>query len=431
MRSILGAQQTRKLSGLVAAQVLIAAPLFAQPSGTPPAFNRDVAPILFQHCAVCHHAGEIAPFSLMSYQDAKGHAREIVQAIQSHRMPPWQPEAGSPEFSNDRRLTEKEIRTIAQWSAGGAPEGQAKDLPPTPRFADGWQLGKPDLILTMPRSFAVPANSPETYRCFVLPADLPADRYLRAVELRPGTSSVVHHAIVVQDPHRAGRRLEKSPGEGYPCGGGFGFAMPGMLAMWTAGTVAHADPDRVSTVLRKSSDIVVQLHLRPAKQDRGVQAAIGLYFAKEPPRRSPVDLAITSYDVDIPAGKRDHKVTGFAYVPVDVDAFSVFAHAHFLATGFNVKATLPDGAVKRLLLIRHWNFDWQDNYWFASPLRLPAGTRLDMEVTYDNSAGNPRNPNSPPKRVTWGFLSTDEMCEVHLRGAAVDAGVAVPTEHMH
>jgi hypothetical protein len=106
---------------------------------------------------------------------------------------------------------------------------------------------------------------------------------------------------------------------------------------------------------------------------------------------------------------------------VDVDAFSIFAHAHYLATGFKVTATLPSGDVKRLLLIKHWSFDWQENYWFASPLRLPAGTRLDIEVTYDNSGNNPRNPNSPPKRVTWGFLTTDEMCEVHVRGAPVDA----------
>jgi hypothetical protein len=397
----------------------------------PPVFTRDVAPLLYKHCAMCHHPGAAAPFSLLSYQDARSHARQIVQATQSRRMPPWQPEPGYGEFSNDRRLAEKEIGTIAAWAAAGAPEGLPEDLPRVPEFADGWQLGKPDLILTMPRAFDVLAAGEETYRCFVLPAGLASDQYVRAVELRPGNSGVVHHAIVVQDPRRAGRRLEKSPGGGYPCGGGFGFAMPGMLAMWTAGTVAHPDPDGIAAVLRKNSDVVVQLHLRPAKQDRRVQAAIGLYFAKQAHQRPPLDLSVTSYDVDIPAGKRGHTVTGFSYVPVDVDAFSIFAHAHFLATGFKVTATLPEGEVKRLLLIRRWNFDWQENYWFAHPLRLPAGTRLDMEVTYDNSQSNPRNPNKPPKRVTWGFLSTDEMCEVHVRAAAVDAGVEFTAEHVH
>ena len=417
----------REQSARLAALTLMAA--VSGPAAAP-TFNRDIAPMLFRHCAVCHHPGEVAPFSLLSYQDARSRARQIAGATKARVMPPWQPEPDYASFSNDRRLSEEEIRTIEAWAAGGAPEGLAKDLPAVPQFADGWQLGKPDLTLTMARAVEVPANSPETYRCFSLPTGLASDQYVRAVELRPGTPGGVHHAIVVEDPHQAGRRLETAPGDGYPCGGGFGFSMPGMLTMWTAGTVAHADPEGIATVVKKNSDLVVQLHLRPGTEDRRVQATIGLYFAKEPPRRSPLDLSITSYDVDIPAGAH-HKVTGFSYVPADVDAFSIFAHAHFLATGFRVTATLPDGEVKRLLLIKRWNFDWQENYWFASPLRLPAGPRLDMEVTYDNSPGNPRNPNSPPKRVTWGFLATDEMCEVHLRGAAVDAGIDLTPEHVH
>ncbi len=386
-----------------------------------PTFSRTIAPILFQHCAVCHHPGEVAPFPLLTYQDARGHAKQIAMVTQKRYMPPWQPEPGYGNFSNDRRLTDAQIQLIQEWVAAGAPEGRPQDLPPVPQFTGGWQLGRPELVLAMPRAVEVPANSPETYRCFVLPGGLAADRYVRAVEFRPGGSGAVHHAIVVQDSRGAGRRLERRPGEGYPCGGGFGFAMPGMLTMWTAGTVAHADPEGIATVLKRNSDLVVQLHLRSGKQPRKAQAAIGLYFAEKPPARTPMDLSVTSYDVDIPAGVRNHKVTGFSYVPLDMDAFSIFAHAHYLATGFNVNATLPTGEVKRLLLIRHWNFDWQENYWFATPVRLPAGTRIDMEVQYDNSENNPRNPNSPPRRVTWGFLTTDEMCEVHVRGVSVDA----------
>jgi mono/diheme cytochrome c family protein len=413
---------------LIAAMVPLRALVAAQ---RVPTFNRDVAPVLFRRCAVCHHPGEVAPFSLLKYEDARSRARQIAGAVESRRMPPWQPEPGFGDFSNDRRLSDSEIRIIAAWAGAGAPEGAAKDLPPAPQFVDGWQLGKPDLTLTMPRPIEVKARESETYRCFVLPVNSHKDLYVRALELRPGTSGVVHHAIVVLDPHRAGRRLEKEPGEGYACDGGFGFAMPGMLAMWTAGTVAHADPDGVAAVLRKNSDIVIQLHLRPGNQDRQVQASLGLYLAKSPPRRTPVDLAVTSYDVDIPAGRRDHIVNAFSYVPADADVFSIFAHAHFLAKSFKVRATLPDGEQKDLLLIRHWNFDWQENYWYAKPLRLPAGTRLDIEVVYDNSAENPRNPNSPPKRVTWGFLATDEMCEVHLRGVYLDAAIQPPPEHMH
>ncbi|MFN7995935.1 MAG: cytochrome c [Bryobacteraceae bacterium] len=400
-------------------------------SAATPTFNRDIAPVFFKRCAMCHHPGEVAPFSLLHYADARSRAKLIASAVESRRMPPWLPEPGYGDFSNDRRLTDAEIRMITAWAAAGAPKGDDRDLPPAPQFPDGWQLGKPDLTLTMAKAIDVPAGGKEMYQCFVLPVGAATDQYVRAVELRPGTAGAVHHAIVVQDPHRAGRRLEKAPGEGYACDGGFGFSMPGMLAMWTAGTVAHADPDGVAAVFRKNSDIVIQLHLRPAKQDRRVQATLGLYFAKEAPRRNPIDLAVTDYDIDIPPGKPDHTVTAFSYVPTDTDVFSIFAHAHFLAKAFRVTATLPEGEKKNLLLIRHWNFDWQENYWYAAPLRLPAGTRLDMEVVYNNSAGNPRNPNSPPQRVTWGFLGTDEMCEVHLRGAAVDSSFQFTPEHMH
>jgi mono/diheme cytochrome c family protein len=429
MRNRQGRFSSAALIAFITAPGLAGAP---GPGAAPaPTFSRDVATLLFRHCTMCHHAGGAAPFPLLSYDEAASRAKQIVLAIQSRRMPPWQPEPGYGEFLNDRRLSEAEITTIATWANQGSPEGPPRDLPPRPQYPDGWQLGKPDLTLTMTEPFEVRANSAEAYRCFVLPAALPADRYLRAVELRPGRSGVVHHAIVVEDPRRAGRNLEKEPGKGYPCDGGFGFAMPGMLTMWTAGTVAHADPEGIAATLRRNSDLVIQLHLRPHNKDATVRASIGLYFAEKRPKRTPFDLSITSYDVDIPPGKADYKVASFSYVPMDVDAFSIYAHAHFLATGFKVTATLPEGEVKPLLLIRHWNFDWQENYWFTAPLRLPAGTRLDMEVTYDNSAGNPRNPNSPPKRVTWGFRGTDEMCEVHVRAAAVDSDIVPPSEHVH
>lgn len=396
-----------------------------------PNFSRDVAPILYRRCATCHHAGEVAPFALLSYRDAKLHARQIAAAVEKRYMPPWQAEAGAVAFSNDRRLTDAEIHTLTAWNAAGAPEGDARTAPAAPKFYDGWQLGKPDQVLNMPVAFPVPAGGKEMYRCFVIPAGLVSERYVRAVEFRPETPGVIHHAIVVQDPHQAGRRLEKRPGEGYPCGGGFGFAMPGMLTMWTAGTVAHADPPGIAVLLKKGSDLVVQLHIRPRRDAALAKVRIGLYFAAQSAAREPVDLSVTSYDVDVPAGEATHRVRAFSYVPTDVDAYSIFAHAHYLATAFRVTATLPDGEVKLLLSIKHWNFDWQENYWFTSPVRLPEGTRLDMEVVYDNSAGNPRNPNSPPKRVTWGFLTTDEMCEVHLRGVAVDPLAHVMTEMTH
>jgi len=399
--------------------------------GPAPTFNRDIAPILFRRCAVCHHPGEVAPFPLLSYADAKRHAKEIAVVTEKRYMPPWAPEPGDGKFSNDRRLTDQEIRGIQAWVAAGAPEGRPAELPAAPQYPDGWQLGQPDLVLEIPRPIEVPANSAEMYRCVVVPTGLSGDRYVKAVEFRPGSGGVVHHSIIVQDARKAGRRLEKDTGTGYACGGGFGFAMPGMLTMWTAGTVAHAEPVGVASLLRRDSDLVVQLHLRSARELRRVQPKIGLYFAAKPPTHTPMDVSITSYDVDIPAGERNHKVTSFSYVPFDMKVLSIFAHAHYLATGFDVNATLPSGQTKPMLRIRHWNFDWQENYWYASPFLLPAGTRIDMEVTYDNSEQNPRNPNSPPRRVTWGFLTTDEMCEAHIHGVPADGAAHDMPEMSH
>ena len=383
-------------------------------------FNKDVAPIVFRHCSGCHHPGEVAPFPLLTYEDVKVRVELVGSVTESRYMPPWGPEPGYASFKHVRRLTSEEISTIKQWVAEGAPEGKAEELPLAPQFVDGWQLGQPDLVLQMPRAYEVAAGGKEFYRCFPIPTGLTTDKYLKALEFRPSGHKVVHHAILVEDAHQAGRRLEAAPRQGYPCGGGFGFAMPGMLAMWTAGTTPTPDPEGIATLLKKGSDLVVQIHFRPGKDTEQEQAKIGLYFSKRPPARTPIDLALASYDIDIPAGAKDYKLRAFSYVPFDVEAFSIFAHAHYLARAVRATATLPDGTVEPLLWIKNWAFDWQENYWFFAPLLLPQGTRLDMEFTYDNSSENPRNPNHPPRRVTWGFLTTDEMGEIHLRAVAVN-----------
>lgn len=390
-------------------------------------FNSDVAPIIFRHCSGCHHPGEVAPFSLMTYQDVKVRAELVSLVTENRYMPPWGPEPGYATFKNVRRLTSEEIATIKQWVAEGTTQGNAEDLPTPPKFVDGWQLGEPDLVLKMPKAYEVAAGGSEFYRCFPIPTGLTTNKNLKALEFRPSGHKVVHHAILVQDEHQAGRRLEAAPGQGYPCGGGFGFAMPGMLAMWTAGTMPTPDPEGVAVPLKKGSDLVIQIHFRPGKDAESEQARIGLYFSKGPPARTPVDLALASYDIDIPAGAKDYKLRAFSYVPFDVEAFSIFAHAHYLAREVRASATLPNGTAKPLLWIKNWAFDWQENYWFVTPVLLPQGTRLDMEFTYDNSSENPRNPNHPPRRVTWGFLTTDEMGEIHLRAVALNGSPGVPT----
>jgi len=280
--------------------------------------------------------------------------------------------------------------------------------------------------LQMTKPYEVPADSPEFYRCFVLPARLPEDRYIAAFDVRPSNRKVVHHAILVQDPRRAARRLEGEPGSGYPCVGGFGLPVSGSLAFWTAGILPRAEPENAAAILKKDSDMVLQLHFRPSGKPEHEQCAIGLYFAKRPPRRIFTNITVSSYAIDIPPGEPNYKLRSFSYVPFDAEVLSIFPHAHYLAKEVHATATMPDGTAIPLLTIKDWDFDWQEEYWYAAPLRLPEGTRLDMEFTYDNSINNPRNPNHPPKRVTWGEQTADEMAEIHLRVVAAEGQSNAP-----
>jgi len=378
-------------------------------------FNKDIAPIVFKHCAPCHHPGDVGPFPLLNYADVRKRAKLVSIVTERRIMPPWKPEPGYGEFQGVRRLTDAEIEAIKRWVDEGAIEGQPEDLPPTPVFTEGWRLGEPDLILKMTKPYDVPADSPEFYRCFVVPTGLSEDRFVVGFEDRPSNRRVVHHSILVQDHHQAGRRLESEPGGGYPCMGGFGFETGGYLGFWTAGMMPIHEPPGVATPLGKNSDLVIQIHFRPTGKPEQERSAIGLYFAKLPPARIPADVSVTSYDIDIPPGEKNYKVKSFSYVSADVEALSVFPHAHYLAKAVKATAILPDGSVKPLLWIKEWDFDWQEEYWYAHPVALPQATRLDMEFTYDNSAANPHNPNHPAARVTWGEKTTDEMAEIHFR----------------
>jgi hypothetical protein len=378
-------------------------------------FNKDIAPIIFNNCTFCHHPGDVGPFPLLTYQDVQKRAQLISVVTQRRYMPPWKPEQGYGEFRDVRRLTDMEIETIKRWVEEGCVEGRPEDLPPAPRYTEGWHLGEPDLVLEMPRAYDVPAEGPEFYRCFAVPTGLKENKYVVAFEVRPSNRKVVHHAFLVPDPYGAGRRLDSKPGDGYPCSGGFGFLAPAPLGVWTAGTMPRRVPEGMAVLLKNGSSVVIQIHFRPQGKPEREQTSVGLYFAQQPPKRVPTDLAVSTFDVDIPPGAQNYKVRSFSYLANDEEVLAIFAHAHYLAKEVRATATLPDGTLKRLLWINDWDFNWQEQYWYAAPLELPRGTRVDMEFTFDNSADNPRNPSRPPKRVTWGQLTTDEMAEIHLQ----------------
>lgn len=387
----------------------------------PATFTRDVAPILLGHCASCHHSGTSAPFSLLTYADARPRARLIARTTERRTMPPWQPLPEGPAFKGERRLSADQIRVLQQWVDDGTPEGDPRDLPPPPPVVSGWQLGEPDLVVSMPDAFNLPGGGPDSFRNFVLPVPVGTRRYVEAVELRPGNAKVVHHARIMVDTAGISRGLDdEEPGPGYAGMDTPGARFPdGFFLGWAAGKV----PKREATTwpLDPGTDLVVQLHLRPAERTERVQVSVGLYFTDTPPSFTPVMLQMGSRTLDIAAGDQRYQVTDTYVVPVDVTAVRIAPHAHYLARQMLLRAMPPTGAPVTLLHIPDWDFHWQDDYDYAQPVALPAGTRLEMQFTYDNSAGNPRNPHSPPRRVTFGSQATDEMCELLLQLVPVAA----------
>jgi thiol-disulfide isomerase/thioredoxin len=380
-----------------------------------PTFTRDIAPILYRNCVGCHRPGQVAPFSLLSYQDAAKRAGLIASVTQSRYMPLWKPQPGYGKFQGERRLTEAEISRLGEWAGDGAPEGDPADLPPAPKFPEGWQLGKPDLVAGLPQPFAVPASGPDIYQCFVIPLDLPQDRYVKAVEFRPGNPRLVHHALFFADlSGEARRRAGAGAGPGYPCFGVPGFVPSGSLGGWSPGGGPIQFPDGAAAVLKKGSDLVMQIHFHPAGKSEQEQSTLALYFTGSPPKKKLVDVALGSHNIDIPPGRKDYKIRDHFTLPVDVEAIGIIPHAHFICRDMKGVAVLPDGTRKGLLWIRDWDFNWQEQYRYETPVHLPADTLLEMEFTYDNSAGNPRNPNRPPQRVMWGPGITDEMAGLHI-----------------
>ena len=381
-------------------------------------FSRDVAPIVFDRCVMCHHEGGSAPFSLDSYAAVKRHATQIATVTRSRFMPPWKAEPGyGGDFVGQHPLTSGEIATIERWVGQGAVEGDPRDLPPPPRWTEGWQLGQPDLVVTLREAYTLPPGGTDVFRIFVIPLPVDAARYVRGVEFRPGNARVVHHANIRIDRTPTSRRLdEQDPAPGYDGLMARTAEYPdGHFLGWTPGQIAPLLPKNLAWRLERGTDLVVQLHMQPSGKPERVQPTIGLFFGGEPPVRTPAMLRLGSQGIDIPAGEKGYTVTDSYVLPVDVDVLAVQPHAHYRARDVRGMATLPDGTERGLIYIRDWDFRWQHVYRFVTPLALPRGTTIAMRYTYDNSAENARNPQQPPKQVRWGQRSSDEMGDLWLQ----------------
>ena len=398
-----------------------------RPQDPPPrvTFAETIAPIVFANCSSCHRPGEAAPFSLLSYEDVARRGALIAQVTASRYMPPWHAAAGYGEFVDERRLTDAQIAAIARWVKDGMPRGDMRRMPALPPFPpDGWRLGQPDLVLQMP-AFDVPADGPDVFRNFVLPTGLTEDKWVRAIEYRPSARAVVHHAVfsaVAGGSLAARDGRDGRPGFGGLSAvgliGGGGEGARG-LGGWAVGGGPLVRPEGVADKLPKASDFLLQLHLHPSGKPETERSLVGIYFADRAPQKELFSLEVPALfglgaGLDIPAGAKEYTIRESATVPADIKVFSTSAHAHYLAREMKATATLPDGTVRPLLWITDWDFNWQDSYVFKTPFVLPKGTRIDTTVTYDNSADNPRNPVSPPRRVRFGEQSLDEMGAVEI-----------------
>lgn len=413
----------RRVLAAVALGCACLVPLVAQ--GPPPpaprdpvTFTRDIAPLVFERCAGCHRPDGPAPFSLLTYEAVRTRATQIAAVTRSRYMPPWKTEPGYGEFIGQRHLTDQEIARIQRWIDDGRLEGDRRHMPPPPPPRGEWQLGTPDLVVSMPQPYTLAADGPDVFRTFVLSLPIGRTQYVRALEFRPGNPRVVHHANIRIDRTSASRDLDGDDDAepGYEGVMAHSAVFPdGHFLAWAPGQVSPALPRGLAWRLDPGTDLVFQLHLQPSGKPEPVQVSIGLYFGGEPPERLPLIVRLGRQDIDIPAGARQHVIEDSYTIPVDVEVHAVQPHAHTLAREVRGVATLPDGSTRWLVYIRDWDFRWQHVYRYVEPFTLPKGTVLSMRYTYDNSAENPRNPVSPPGRVQYGWQTGDEMGEMYIQ----------------
>jgi peroxiredoxin len=358
-------------------------------------YRGQVAGILDRRCGTCHHAGGIAPFALTGYDTVAAWSATVGEVVRDGRMPPWFADPRFGHFRNDARLSDAEKDLLVRWIDDGCPEGDGADPAPAPHFADGWQIGEPDRVLTMAgRPFAVPAAGDVPYQYFEVDPGFTADVWVRAAQVRPGCPSVVHHALVMLVP---------------PDSAGPGADSLGALLDYAPGMAATALPDGMALRVPAGSRFLFQMHYTPDGAAHEDLTSLGLVLADPAAvKREVRGGAVANQAITIPPGAADHVETAECGFPTDVLLLSVSPHLHLRGKAFRVEAVYPSGRREVLLDVPRYDFHWQLRYELAEPKLLPHGTRLVCTARYDNSAGNPANPD-PTRTVTWGDQTSDEM----------------------
>jgi mono/diheme cytochrome c family protein len=385
-----------------------------RPSSAAPTYAKEVSRILQTHCQECHRKGQVGPFALETYEQARKRAEDIAAVAEDRAMPPWKAARGVGQpFKHDRSLSDQEIATLSAWSEANAPEGNPADMPPPRAFPQDWTLdGGPDLVLDIGTDFTVPATGDDIYRCFVVPTSMAKDMYISGIEYQPGNRRVVHHILAYIDTKGEARKKDAAdPGPGYMCFSGPGVETAGELGGWAPGNQPTQLEDGIGRAFPKGGDVIVQVHYHPSGKPETDRTRIGLRFARKPVRQVLHWNAAANIDMKLPAGESNAEIKAAWTVPVDVLAHAVVPHMHLLGKDMLMTVTYPDGRNEDLIRIDDWDFNWQYTYYFDRPIDLPKGSVVKVVAHYDNSAGNPRNPNRQnPKEVTWGEATTDEMC---------------------
>jgi mono/diheme cytochrome c family protein len=397
---------------LVLVAGLLAAPAAHAADGPAVTFTKAVAPILFKSCVECHRPTMFAPMSLMTYDEARPYARSIQQRVVARAMPPWGADPAFGTFRNDPRLSDEEIQTIVSWVAAGAPKGDDQDMPPAPKFEDGWTIGKPDLVITMDEEFRIPATGTIEYKYFKVPTHLTEDRWIQAIEIAPGARTHVHHVLAYTQP--AGMPLNPNGALGPTNIGGVTPNKPGIVF----------EPG-VARLLRGNSDLVLQIHYTTNGTEATDRTKVALIFAKEPPKKLAAGGLALNPRFVIPAGEASHEVTAMQTIAKDSLITGFTPHMHVRGKDMTYIAHYPDGTSETLLSVPKYDFNWQLTYMLATPKLIPAGTKMEVIAHFDNSTGNKSNPD-PTKDVRWGDQTWEEMM-IGFWGTIVDPPRAAST----
>jgi hypothetical protein len=389
---------------------LVALPALATAQTRTVTFHEDVAPVLQQRCQACHRPGEAAPFSMLTYKDARPWAAAMKRAVVSRKMPPWHADPSVGHFGNDRRLTEAEIDTIARWADAGAPGGDPAKAPAPIAFMDGWNIGQPDKVLEMPEPFSVPAQGTIDYQWIVMPIGLDKDTWIQGVEVRPGDRSVVHHVIAFYRRPGSKWLVDAKPGVPTPKGSGDSEAgmSDGAIGGYVPGLPANRLAPGRAIFLPAGSDIVLQVHYNATGKATTDRTKVGIVFARTDVVERSFQLGLANGSFVIPPGDPNYKVDADITVDSDVRVLGFTPHMHLRGKSFEFRAVFPDGTREVLLRVPKYDFNWQLTYELAQERVFPKGTKFEATAIFDNSPGNPFNPD-PKASVRFGDQTWDEM----------------------